>query len=107
MIDGTMRRQRIRSESRDPQVAILLLDFILGYNASMDPVGELLDVILEAQRAAHQRGGALTVVASICGTDGDLQDIGLQTKMLQEAGVIVFPSNAKAASFCCELLKRG
>jgi FdrA protein len=107
MIDGTMRRQRIRSESRDPQVAILLLDFILGYNASMDPVGKLLDVILEAQRTAHQRGGALTVVASICGTDGDLQDIGLQTKMLQEAGVIVFPSNAKAASFCCELLKRG
>ena len=107
MIDGTMRRQRIRAESRDPQVAILLLDFILGYNASMDPVGELLDAILEARRAASQRGGALTVVASICGTEGDPQELGLQTKMLQEAGVIVFHSNAKAASFCCELLKRG
>jgi succinyl-CoA synthetase alpha subunit len=107
MIDGTMRRQRIRAESRDPQVAILLLDFILGYNASMDPVGELLDAILEARRAASQRGGALTVVASICGTEGDPQELGLQSKMLQEAGVIVFRSNAKAASFCCELLKRG
>ena len=106
MIDGTMRRQRIRAESRDPQVAILLLDFILGYNASMDPVGELLDAILEARRAASQRGGALTVVASICGTDGDPQELGLQTKMLQEAGVIVFRSNAQAASFCCDLLKR-
>jgi len=106
MIDGTMRRQRIRAESRDPQVAILLLDFILGYNASMDPVGELLDAILEARRAASQRGGALTVVASICGTDGDPQELGLQTKMLQEAGVIVFRSNAEAASFCCDLLKR-
>ena len=42
MIDGTVRGQRILAESRDPQVAILLLDFILGYNASMDPVGELL-----------------------------------------------------------------
>ncbi len=107
MIDGTMRKQRILAESRDPQAAILLLDFILGYNASMDPVGELLDAVLEARRAAHQRGGALTVVASICGTDGDPQDLGLQTKMLQEVGVIMFPSNAKAASFCCELLKRG
>jgi len=27
--------------------------------------------------------------------------------MLQEAGVIVFRSNARAATFCCELLKGG
>jgi succinyl-CoA synthetase alpha subunit len=38
MIDGTMRRQRIMAESHDPEMAILYLDFILGYNASMDPV---------------------------------------------------------------------
>ena len=107
MIDGTLRKQRILTESRDPQVAVLLLDFILGYNAAMDPVGELLDAILKAKRGAAQRRGALTVVASICGTEGDPQDLNLQTKMLQEAGVIVFRSNARAASFCCELLKNG
>jgi len=49
MIDGTLRKQRILAESRDQHIAILLLDFILGYNASMDPVGELLDSILEAK----------------------------------------------------------
>ena len=54
MIDGTLRKQRILVESRDPEVAILLLDFILGYNASMDPVGELLDAILEARQIARQ-----------------------------------------------------
>lgn len=106
MIDGTMRKQRILAEGRDPQVAILLLDFILGYNASMDPVGELLEAILEAKRAAQKRGGALTVVASICGTDEDPQDLSLQTKALQESGVIVFRSNAKAAHFCCDLIKK-
>jgi FdrA protein len=105
MIDGTLRGQRILAESRDPQTAILFLDFILGYNASMDPVGELLDAILEAKQTAKKRGGTLTAVASVCGTEGDPQDLNLQIKLLQDAGVIVFQSNAKAASFCCELLK--
>jgi FdrA protein len=106
MIDGTMRKQRILAESHDPQVAILLLDFILGYNASMDPVGELIEAIIEAKLLAQKRGGALTVVASICGTDDDPQDLSLQTRMLKESDVIVFLSNAKAASFCCDLIKR-
>ena len=106
MIDSTMRKQRILAEARDPQVAILLLDFILGYNASMDPVGELLEAILEAKNAVQKRGGALTVVASICGTDEDPQDLSLQTKALQESGVIVFRSNAQAAHFCCDLIKK-
>jgi len=105
MIDGTLRKQRILTEAHDPQTAILLLDFILGYNASMDPVGELLDAIIEAKQIAKKRGGHLTAVANICGTDGDPQDLSLQVKLLKDAGVIVFNSNAKAASFCCELLK--
>jgi FdrA protein len=105
MIDGTQRKQRILAESRDPQVAILLLDFILGYNASMDPVGELLDAIVEAKRISQKRCGHLTVVASICGTEGDPQDLNLQARMLREASVLVFQSNASAAVFCRELLK--
>lgn len=105
MIDGTLRKHRILSESRDPQVAVLLLDFILGYGASRDPVGELFDAIVEARHAVQRRGGRLTVVASICGTERDVQDLGLQTRMLQEAGAIVLGSGAKAALFCCALLK--
>lgn len=105
MIDGTLRRQRILAESLDPEVAILLLDFILGYNASIEPVTELLDAILEAKQRARSRGGRLTVVASICGTDGDPQILQLQLKLLRDAGVLVFQSNAKATSFCCRLLK--
>jgi succinyl-CoA synthetase alpha subunit len=105
MIDGTLRKQRILAEANDPQVAILLLDFILGNNAAQNPVGELLDAIRAAKQLVHQRGGTLTVVASICGTDGDAQNLGLQTQMLLGAGVLVFQSNAAAAAFCCELLE--
>ncbi len=106
MIDSTMRKRRILAESRDPQVAVLYLDFILGYNAAMDPVGEMVEAIREAKRNSRQRGGALTVVASICGTETDPQDLNLQTKMLREAGALVFRSNALASAALCELLKQ-
>jgi hypothetical protein len=104
MIDGTLRKRRILAESRDPQVAVLYLDFILGYNASMDPVGELIDAILEAKGNSRRRGGALSIVASVCGTDDDPQDLNIQTNMLQEAGALVFRSNALASAACCKLL---
>jgi FdrA protein len=105
MIEETQRKQRILAEARDPQVAILLLDFILGYNASMDPAGESPDAIYEAKQIAQKRGGNLTVMPSVCGTEGDPQDLNLQTRMLRETGVIVFQRNARSAAFCCELLK--
>jgi succinyl-CoA synthetase alpha subunit len=105
MIDGSLRRQRILTEARDPQTAILLLDFVLGYNASMDPVGVLLDAIIEAKRTASAGGRNLTVVASVCGTNEDPQDLDNQIKMLHEAGVLVFQSSAVAVEFCAALLK--
>jgi FdrA protein len=105
MIDGTQRYQRILAESRDPQTAILLLDFILGYNASMDPAGDLTAAITEAKAQALKEGRKLSVVASICGTDGDPQNLQLQRKLLEECGVVVFDSNARATDFCIALLK--
>jgi hypothetical protein len=106
MIDGALRRQRVLAEYSDPSVAVLLLDFILGFNAAMDPVGEILDAIGEGKRRRQATAGHPTIVASICGTDGDAQDLALQSKMLREAGVHLFNSNAKAAAFCSELLKK-
>ena len=105
MIDGTVRRQRILAEGRDPETAVLLLDFVLGYNASPDPVGELLGAIVEAKQWAQEHEGALTVVASVCGTDGDPQGLDRQMRALEENGVIVFRSSAQAARFASALVE--
>ena len=105
MIDPTMRKQRILAEGRNPEGAVLLLDFILGQNASEDPVGDLMDPILEARRSVQAHGGNLTVVASICGTEADPQDLEIQRRLLEDARAIVFQSSARAAMFCGELLK--
>jgi FdrA protein len=104
MIDPGLRYERILEEAEDPQVSILLLDFILGFNASPNPAGELLPAINHAKLEAKMRSGSLSVVASVCGTEKDPQNLEQQLKMLEEAGVIVFSSSSQAAKFCALLL---
>ncbi len=106
MIDGTLRAQRIIDESLDPEVAVLLLDFILGTNAAHDPVGDLVGAIAEGRLRRPEEAGGLTVVASVCGTQGDPQDLSLQAEALMDAGVHVFWSNARATEYCLAQLGR-
>jgi len=105
MIDGTLRAQRILAESVDPEVAILLLDFILGTNAATDPVGDIVGAIVEGRHRRPKEAGDLMVVASICGTEGDRQNLSRQSKALSDAGIQVFWSNARATDYCRERLK--
>jgi FdrA protein len=107
MIDGSLRRERIVAESVDPSVAILLLDFVLGRNASPTPVGDVLEAVVEGQQRRSKSDGRLTVIASICGTEDDPQDLKQQEELLRQADVLVFHSNARATAFCLELLKAG
>jgi FdrA protein len=102
MIDASLRRKRLEREGEDSTVAVILLDFILGAISSPDPVGDLLGAIRNVQDKARRRGGHLCVVASVCGTDEDEQGLESQKAALTEAGVLVFPSGAQAASFCRE-----
>ena len=104
MVDSSQRAQRILAEANDPQVAVLLLDFILGYSAAADPAGDLATAIQQAKRLAEERGGHLTVAASICGTDEDPQGLEVQTKRLRDAGAVVFSTGFKAARFASAIV---
>lgn len=103
MIESSLRRDRTQSEALDPEVAVILLDFILGYNASADPVGDLIESCTAAKRMASDRGGYLSIVASVCGTSEDFQDLERQTRLLREAGAVIMPSAAAAAAFSRDL----
>ncbi len=105
MIDATYRRQRILAEAEDPQVGVLLLDFVLGYNAAADPVGDLLPAIVEARSIAAKRGDHLCFVASVCGTEDDPQDLAAQEEALRHAGVVVMPTSAQAAELAAQIVR--
>ena len=104
MIDPSLRNERLLDEAADPEVAVLLLDFVLGYNASSDPVGDMLDAIAQSKAIAQQSGRHLAVVASVCGTDEDPQDRQSQIQKLETEDVIVAPSSAQAAEVAGKLV---
>jgi len=106
MIDARWRQKRILTEAQDPQIAVLLLDIILGYNSSPDPAGDLVPAIAAAKKEAQKRGHHLCVVASVCGTENDPQNLISQVNTLEQAGVITFRSSAQAARFCAQIALR-
>jgi succinyl-CoA synthetase alpha subunit len=93
MIDLRLRNDRMLQEAADPQVAVILLDVVLGYGSHPDPAAELVPVLNRIKK----KSGSPVIVASVCGTDEDPQGIERQEKALREAGVLLTESNASAA----------
>lgn len=104
MIDPTGRAERLASEAEDEGIAVVLMDFVLGYGSNIDPTGEMLPSIIEAKKKAESRGGYLSVIGYICGTVKDPQGYSSQKEKLEQAGVVLMPSNAQAVRLAGRLL---
>ena len=98
MIDPALRTAKLREALADPEVAVVLLDVVLGLGAHPDPARPIRDAVRDAG------GGGPVVVASVCGTDADPQVRETQAAMLGGVGVVVTPSNADAASVAAAIL---
>lgn len=107
MIDPTYRNERIRQEILDPEVAVLLLDVVLGHGAAPEPLTGLLAALAEARRDAGELGQRVAVVASVCGTDEDPQRRASVVSALRAEGVLVAGSNAEAAGWAAGLIPAG
>jgi hypothetical protein len=97
MIDNDLRMRRLLQEARDPEVAVILVDVVLGYGAHPDPAAELGQAVENAQKLARAEGRELIFVASVTGTEEDPQSLSRTTSTLEHAGVIVCDSNSAAA----------
>lgn len=107
MIDSNLRSERLLSEASKSNVAVILLDIVLGYVASSDPAGDLLPAIIEARKSAKKKGRNLVFIAHVCGTHNDPQGLADQEDKLREQGVLVFPTNALAARVAGLITVRG
>jgi hypothetical protein len=106
MIDNDLRIRRILQEAGDPQVAVLLLDVVIGYGAHPDPAAELGAAIEQAGQIARQDGRKLVFIASNTGTQDDPQGLQHTRDLLQRSGVVVCDSNAAAARLAAYVLQR-
>jgi succinyl-CoA synthetase alpha subunit len=103
MIDHRLRNERIGREASDPEVAVILLDVVLGHGAHPDPAAEMAPAL----RAARKANRHIAIVGSVCGTEADPQGLARQEAALREAGVILGASNAEAARIAAKIVSRG
>jgi succinyl-CoA synthetase alpha subunit len=104
MIDPTLRNAEILKQAADPSVAVLLLDFELGYGSHPDPVGAAREALLEARRTATEAGRPLAIVAYVLGTDRDPQNKAAQVDALRDLGVLVVQSAVDLGAVAVQMI---
>lgn len=95
MIDNDLRVRRMKQESADEQVGMILFDVVLGEGSHPDPAGELTPVIQEIK--THRPN--IEFVAIIIGTEADPQNIESQMELFKEAGVKIFRTATEAVEY--------
>jgi FdrA protein len=97
MLDPSSRIEAIERAGKESDVAVLLLDVLLGHGVARDPAGDIAPALEAARAGARAQGRGLTVVATVVGTADDPQGLAGQIERLEAAGAWVLPSNAQAA----------
>lgn len=103
MIDNHLRIRRLLQEARDPDVAVIQMDIVLGYGAHPNPASELAPAIHQARELAASENRELIVITSVTGTPDDPQNSTHQTATLEAAGALVLKSNAEASTLAASI----
>lgn len=105
MIDPQTRTEFFKSHV-DGHTAVVLVDVVLGFGSYSDPAGAVADSVKYFRKQLQQEGKQVVVIASVCGTDLDSQNLDKSAKILEAAGVIVMSSNTQAARLTDLILQR-
>jgi FdrA protein len=97
MIEPAVRSDLLHGSFSDRNIAVVLLDLVIGYGAHADPAAAIVEALRDV------RGERPHVVASVTGTDADPQVRSRQVAALEAAGAIVAASNAHAAELALRL----
>ena len=101
VFDPGLRLKRLRKELEDPEVGVILLDFITGPGVAYDPI-----TVFAEECAKHP---SVMFISNICGSMEDPQDVAAKQELLRNAGVIVTKSNyqsTRLASVLMNVLER-
>lgn len=95
MIDPSTRIDAIKKLRDRNDVAIVLLDNVIGYGGNSDMAGALAPHIKETIKQKKDNGEDILFIAAVCGTEEDIQVYSEQVEKLREAGVLVLDTNAE------------
>jgi len=106
MMDNELRISRLQMEVEDPEVALILMDVVLGHGSHPDPANELAPAIKVAIEVAARDKRRLDVIVTLSGTDLDPQGMEEQGKALEKAGALVFKSSDRAVRYAARLIRQ-
>ena len=106
MMDNELRIRRLMEEAADPEVAVILLDVVIGYGSHPDPAAELGPAIAKARALAAEAGRYLEVAVVCTGTEADPQKLSHQIEQLKAGGAWVDPSNEVVVRYAGQFCKR-
>lgn len=97
MIDYSLRMKILEQISQREDIALIMLDIVLGYGSHPDPASELIPVLARVNQE-------IPIICHVLGTTADPQNADLQAEKLREAGVKVFRSHYAAARYAIHSL---
>ena len=100
MIDFTLRNQRMLIEAEDENTAVILFDLVIGFGANKNPLDDLLPTIKKINKKD------IALICSVTGTENDPQNKIEIIEELKKNGVVVMPSNAKAAELASLIISQ-
>jgi FdrA protein len=106
MMDNELRIKRLEMEAEDPEVALILMDVVLGHGSHPDPAAELGPAIMAAKETAVKAKRRLDVIITLSGTDLDPQGMADQQVVLEKAGAQVFLSSDRAVRYAARLVRQ-
>ena len=101
VFEPALRLKRFYQELDDSETAVILLDFITGPGVHPDPVTPFVRAY---QDAVISKGKKLVIIANICGSKEDPQNVQEKTGLLRRAGVIVMPSNYQSSRLASAMM---
>ncbi|MBF0409680.1 MAG: acyl-CoA synthetase FdrA [Candidatus Riflebacteria bacterium] len=104
MIDPMTRKERIISETADPETSLIILDLVMGWGSHPDMASELSEAITLAR---HETKRNPIFAVTICGTVGDPQSYQKQWETMEKCGAYVFPTNISMLKFVRKILMEG
>jgi succinyl-CoA synthetase alpha subunit len=101
MIDQSERTSRFLKELSDPETAVIILDFVLGYGSHNDPVSDMK----EAFKIWKLKKRYIPIIAHVCGTPLDPQEYQKTLEFLKSYGVFTLPTNAQTAKLAVKIVQ--
>ena len=104
MIDPQTRSEFFESFV-DEHTAVILVDVVLGFGSHSDPAGAVANSVREVRQRLSLHGKDVVVIASVCGTDLDSQNLHKSVETLEAEKIIVMPSNAQSVRLTDKIMQ--